>query len=180
MDRETLRYLADIAAVRGHINNVLGVSRGALQQKVLHQISAKATSLDRLFVDTLLSGRSPGSSGVSVVQQNDDDFVDIAARLQEEKTKLAARTQPQPQPQPQPRSQTPPAEVLTEEEIPNIFDDDVFQPPAEEVAAFEALLAQAESETADLAETEETVVEAPQKKTRKKRVAKRSKKTASK
>jgi len=169
MDRETLQYLADIAAVRGHINSVLNVSRGAIQQKVMHQISAKATVLDRLFVDTLLSGRSPGSSGESLVQQNNDDFVDIAQRLQEEKAKIANQAAPSPTynaahqkamakqqamlKQAQAMSPPIPDPVLPEE---TDFDDDVFRPPADEVEAFEALLAQAEAETAEVPETPET------------------------
>lgn len=148
MDKELLSYLADIAAVRNHLNTLLSVGRGVIDQKTLHQVSARSASLDKLFVQSFLSGRAPGSTGGSPVVV-EDDYADIQQRLREEKAKLSG--QPVPQPAPQPQQLSPAEQALLEDEEED-DDDDIFPPPSEnfskpddEVAEVEKLLAQAEA-----------------------------------
>ncbi len=120
MDKNVLRYLADVALVRQQVNNILGVGRGVIDQKSLHKISAKSSQLDKLFVEVLLSGQVPGEAPSSVVvNTNDDDYIDINKRIQEAKLKL----------------NNPQAEV---KKTPVIR-------PDEEVDAFKQLLAEAEN-----------------------------------
>lgn len=78
---DVMRYLSDIASVRAHINNVMSVSRGVVEQKLLHKVSGVAGQLDRLFVKTLLESNLTG------VDQEEE--VDVAKRIAEEKAKLA-------------------------------------------------------------------------------------------
>jgi len=87
MDKELLNYLANLAAVRDHINSILNMGRGVIDQKTLHQVSARAGSLDQLFVRVLISGQIPGQTASSV-NLNNDDYVDISKRVKEEKAKL--------------------------------------------------------------------------------------------
>jgi hypothetical protein len=113
MDKDFLAYLADLATVRNHINSILNVGRGVVDQKTLHQVSSRAGSLDQLFVRTLLSGQLPGRTTPSVVQNN-DDYVNISQRLREEKAKLT-------EPTPAPPAKTPAQIALENDEE----DDDI-------------------------------------------------------
>lgn len=87
--KENLQYLANIASVRSHINNIMSVSRGVVDQKTIHRVSGVSSQLDRLFVKVLLESNLTGGS------QEED--VDPAKRVAEEKAKLAERKKAQQQ-----------------------------------------------------------------------------------
>jgi hypothetical protein len=93
MDKEVLRYLADLSAVRSYANQIMAVSRSNINQKDLHSISAKTTQLDKLFCDVLIGrAKIPGSQGAVVnTSEDDDDIKTISQRLAEEKNKLTVK-----------------------------------------------------------------------------------------
>lgn len=148
MDRNVLRYLADLAAVRQQATNVMSVGRGIIDQKTLHMVSAKTGQLDQLFVSVLLSGQVPGESRSQVNVNNDDlDYVDINQRIKEAKAELNRKNQP------------PPVEEDSEEEdLPAPPQKrkprkNLVERPDEEVEAFQKLLAEAEAEVEKPAKT---------------------------
>lgn len=171
MDKELLSYLANIATVRNHINNLLSVGRGVIDQKTLHQVSARSSTLDKLFVQSFLSGRYPGQNGEPTVNVEDDDYVDISRRLREEKAKLAGIPVPT-----QSSKKTTPAqealaaldeedeEELEEEERPSKLSPK-FSPPDDELAEVEALLADAEKQVSKKATTKTAVKKRSSRKT---------------
>jgi hypothetical protein len=148
MDKELLSYLADLATVRTHINSILNVGRGVIDQKTLHQMSARTATLDQLFVRVLVSGQIPGQS-TSSVNVNNDDYVDISKRVREEKAKLIGGV-----PEPVKQAKTPAQLALEEDEeeeedIPTVealsssFDID------DDMAAVAALISKAEKSKAE-------------------------------
>ena len=88
MDKDVLQYLANLASVRNHASTILNVGRGVIDQKMLHKVSARTSSLDKLFVDVLMGGSIPGQKHNPVLLPQDDD-IDIAARLAEAKKEIA-------------------------------------------------------------------------------------------
>lgn len=143
MDRELLSYLADLAAVRNHINTILNVGRGVIDKKSLHQVSARANSLDTLFVNALLSGRAP--SGQIKVE---DDYEDIRQRVLEEKAKLAGQPIPTPQAATAPVQLSPAQKALLadEEDDTDTSEEKSFTPPKDELKAVQELLEKAEKQ----------------------------------
>jgi hypothetical protein len=146
MDKDVLRYLADIAAVRANTQALLNVGRGVIDQKVLHQVGAKTAVLDRLFVDVLLSGKAPGVNvaATNVVIRDDDD-VDYVAKLAEAKKSIADKR----------NKIVSVASVNNNTKTVTIdapSDNDVVEtrsfPAPDEQSAYERLLAKAEAEAA--------------------------------
>jgi len=149
MNKDLLRYLADLAIVRQQAGNVMNVSRGIVDQKTLHKVSARSGQLDKLFVDVLLSGRIPGSAVVEGSAIDESDYVDISQRLKEAKEEIARRDQQQTAPAPSPaqRQQTQAQAKPKPRRRPKKTEAKAERPP-EEVEAFQKLLADAESEVA--------------------------------
>lgn len=139
MNKEVLSYLANIATVRNHVNSLLSVGRGVIDQKTLHQVSARSATLDKLFVQSFLSGLIPGQTGGPTVNVEDDDYVDINRRLREEKAKLAGVTVPQTS-----QKKTPAQKALDEDDEDEKSSE--FSPPDDELAEVEELLANAEKQ----------------------------------
>lgn len=139
MDKELLSYLANLATVRTHINTILNVGRGVIDKKSLHQVQARAGSLDSLFVQALLSGRTPNSS-----VRIEDDYVDITQRVLEEKAKLAGKSVPAAQTAPATKLNPAQKALLADEEEED--NDKPFAPPEEEIEAVQSLLEKAEKQ----------------------------------
>ena len=89
MDKEILDYLASISVVRNHLNTLLSVGRGVIDQRTLHAVQANSVNLDRLFCQVLLTGKIPASTGPVA-----DDYVSVSKRLIEEKAKLQGKKTP--------------------------------------------------------------------------------------
>lgn len=134
MDKDVAQYLANLAAVRNHASTILNVGRGVIDQKMLHKVSARASGLDKLFVDVLMSGAIPGQKINPVVLSNQDDDIDIAARLAEAKKEVAGR-----------KAGVKASLTETMDPVEDSDEDDSEQ-PEDEVAAFASLLASTENE----------------------------------
>jgi hypothetical protein len=81
MNNEDLQKLANIAAVKNHILNILNTGRGVVPKPQLHKLQQEGMKLDRMFVD-LLSSTMP---------VDEDDAAEISKRLKEEKAKLETK-----------------------------------------------------------------------------------------
>lgn len=84
MNDKDLQRLANMAAVKAHVQNILNTGRGNVPKPQLHKMQREAMKLDGMFVDLLLKSTSQDSS--------DDDEALIAKKLKEEKEKLAKKT----------------------------------------------------------------------------------------
>ena len=142
MDSKVLAYLANLAIVKQQSVAVLNVSRGIINQKTLHMVSAKSGMLDKLFVDVLLSGRLPGDGPSSPVIV-EEEYVDISQRLREAKEEISKKNAPYGHVE---QIAVPVAKTKKKADVLKEVDK-----PDEEVDAFKKLLREAESQVAEKA-----------------------------